>query len=109
MAKETEGTELNKLQRKEARIRIEKYHQEKLIQLQKYIHEGLDQLENGKSDACELDRIIHIYHRQSQELFSFINTYYGSNDSLPTLLAMIDSEENGGQAWEPETEQLPLT
>jgi hypothetical protein len=105
MAKENAGTKLNKLQIKEARIRIEKHHQEKLIQLQGYILEGFNQLENGKIDAFELDRIIHLYHRQSQELYSFIDFYYQSDNRLQELLTIIASEENGGQAWEPKTKQ----
>ncbi len=95
---------LTKAERKEARARIDQYYQNKLFELQKYIYESFGEFYGGKMNAFELDRIIHIYHKQSQELFSFI-TSYNSNDSLRFILAIIDAEERGEWSWQPKTQQ----
>jgi hypothetical protein len=95
---------LTKTERKEARARIDQYYQKKLAELQKYIYESFREFYAGKMNVFELDRIIHIYHKQSQELFSFI-TAYNSNDSLRFILAIIDEEERGEWSWQPKTRQ----
>ncbi|MCE8422562.1 MAG: hypothetical protein J5U17_06755 [Candidatus Methanoperedens sp.] len=95
---------LTKTERKEERARIDQYYQKKLAELQKYIYESFGEFYAGKMNVFELDRIIHIYHKQSQELFSFI-TAYNSNDSLRFILAIIDAEERGEWSWQPKTRQ----
>lgn len=95
---------LTKTERKEARARIDQYYQKKLAELQKYIYESFEEFCAGKMNVFELDRIIHIYHRQSQELFSFI-TAYNSNDSLRFIHAIIDAEERGEWSWQPKARQ----
>jgi hypothetical protein len=92
---------LSKRQAQAGRLRIEQYYQEKLAVLQSHLHEAMNECRRGNITVFELDHIIHVYHTQSQELFSFINMYYGSNSTLPTLLAMIDSEAKGEWLWEP--------
>jgi hypothetical protein len=68
--------ELTKSECKGARIRIEKYHKEKLAKLQQQVAEALEECRNGKLNEFDVDHVIHIYHKQSQGLNSFINTYY---------------------------------
>lgn len=94
---------LNKTERAEARKRIEKYHQKKLADLQKVVFDNSQEFYKGKINAFELDQIIHIYHKQSQELFSFINEYYPTNDGLLIILSFIDAEEKGEWKWIPKT------
>lgn len=98
-----QSQKLSKAERKAARERIEKYHQKKLVELQKVVYDKFEEFYQGQIDAFELDYVIHIYHKQSQELFSFINTYYPSNDRLHIILSFIDEEEQGKWRWKPKT------
>jgi hypothetical protein len=99
-------SQLSKSQAQAARLRIDRYYEEKLAVLQSHLHEAMNECRRGNITVFELDHIIHVYHTQSQELFSFINMYYGSNSTLPTLLAMIDSEAKGEWFWEPTSQSL---
>ncbi|CAG0955636.1 MAG: hypothetical protein OIN86_06585 [Candidatus Methanoperedens sp.] len=75
---------LTKTERKEARARIDQYYQKKLAELQKYIYESFREFyAAGKMNVFELDRIIHIYHKQSQELFFFY--YIDQNKQMTGL------------------------
>ena len=97
--------ELSKEERVLAREKIENYHRKKLAELFEYVLEKGSKYKQGKVDIFEMDHIVHIFHQQSQELFSFINTFYGRNGSLPMILDLIDKEEKGEWKWEPEVEQ----
>ncbi len=95
---------LTKTERKEARARIDLYYQKKLAELQKCIYESFGDFYSGKMNVFELDSTIHIYHKQSQELFSFM-TAYNSNNSLRFILDVIGAEERGEWSWQPKTQQ----
>ena len=99
---------LTKTERVVARNRIENYHQIKLLELLEPIRQALSECDTGKMDVFELEKIIHIHHRQAQELWSFINRYYELNSALPILLAMIDKEEKGEWHWEPKSAKKKL-
>lgn len=45
-----------------------------------------------------MDSIIHIYHRQSQELYSYVNSY-STGSGLPIILRLIEAEEQGDEQW----------
>jgi len=92
-------------ERKAARQKIEDYHQAKLAELQKFVHDKFNEFYAGKINAFELDHVIHIYHKQSQELFSFVNFYYEKNSHLEEFLDFIEKEEKGERCWEPEVKQ----
>ncbi|HUC87581.1 MAG TPA: hypothetical protein VMR95_00330 [Candidatus Binatia bacterium] len=72
-----------------------------MAELMTPVRVALDAFDKGKLNAFELDYIIQVYCAQSKELYNFVNTYYGSNSKLPTLLCMIDSEERGEEVWQP--------
>lgn len=92
---------LTKAERAAARERIGQYHERKLAALQAAVYAALQQCQTGVMDPFALDQVIHEYHRQSQELFTFINTYFPPNVRLPQLLALIDAEERGEWSWQP--------
>lgn len=96
---------LNKTERKEAREKIEEYHKKKLGELMEYVFEKVEEYKKGKIDAFDLDYVIHIFHKQSQELYSFVNTFYPNNSELPKLLQLMKEEEEGVWKWIPRTKQ----
>jgi len=98
---------LTKGERAAARARIEQYHERKLAALQAAVYAAFQQCYAGAIDAFALDQVIHQYHRQSQELFSFINAFFPSNARLLQLLALIDAEEQGEWSWQPQPEARP--
>jgi hypothetical protein len=96
--------DLTKSERKEARIRIDRYYQNKLKELQKYVYEAFERQYAGKLSVSELDHVIYIYRKQSKELFSFVYRS-DSNKDLPIILAFIDVEEKGEWEWQPDIKQ----
>lgn len=100
-----ESQSFDKEQCKAARKAIGDYHKKKLAELQKFVYDKFQDFYAGKIDAFELDHVIHIYHRQSQELFKFVNAFYGENRYLGMILKMIKNEEKGDYCWEPEIKQ----
>ena len=68
--------------------------------------EALEKRHTGELDPFEVDGYIHHYHKQSQELYVYINSQSHSNASLPLWLAAIDADEQGISVWQPAT-KLP--
>ena len=73
--------------------------------MQEFVFQKLNDLHKRKAEVFEIDHIIHVYHKQSQELFKFINTYHTRNSMLSILTEAIKEEEKGIWKWEPETKQ----
>ena len=96
---------LTKQERKLLRERLEKFHQEKLIELQEFIFKRFEDFHKGIINVFDLDRVIHIHHKQSQELFSFVNRYYTSNSMLDLLARMEESQKYDIWSWEPRISQ----
>src|ERR1039458_7050348 len=105
--KEPQPNKLTKIQRQAGRQRVESYHQKKLAELMFPVRQAMDAFDRAKIDAFALDYIIQVYVAQSQELYEFINSYYGSNNKLPELLALIDLEEQGEWSWVAHNTQRP--
>jgi len=78
----------------------------KLASLQQNLFEALEKRHIGELDPFEVDDYIHHYHKQSQELYVYINSQSHSNASLPLWLAAIDADEQGISVWQPAT-KLP--
>jgi hypothetical protein len=97
---------LTSAERGRAREEIELYYARKLTNLQQNLFEALEKRHTGKLDPFEVDEYIHHYHKQSQELHTYINAQSHSNASLPIWLAAIDADEQGIRVWEPAT-KLP--
>ena len=101
----TETRKLTPSERKIVREQIGFYYEKKLAGLQEKLFATLELHTPGKLDPFEIDQYIHLYHRQSQELYKYINYYHSfSNDSLPEWLRDMDDEERGIRVWEPDTE-----
>ncbi|MFW5885189.1 MAG: hypothetical protein ACOCUF_03130 [Patescibacteria group bacterium] len=96
---------LSKEEAKAAREKIEKYHEEKAKELFDYVLVKIKEYEKGEVGIFELNHIIHIYHRQMQELFGYINYFYPSKSKMPILLKLIEEEEKGLGKWEPKIKQ----
>ena len=96
---------LTKAQRIAGRHRMELYHQKKLAELMVPVRQAIDAFDRGEIDAFSLDHTLKLYIRQSRELYSFVNSYYGSNSKLPILLSLIDTEERGEEVRSPKTSE----
>ena len=93
-------------ERARAREEIGLYYARKLTSLQQNLFEALEKRHTGELDPFEVDEYIHHYHKQSQELYVYINSQSHSNASLPLWLAAIDADEQGISVWQPAT-KLP--
>ena len=58
-------------ERRAARERIGRYHEEQLGVLLEHVREGFVQLDAGTIDAFELDDLIYRYKRSAQKLWTF--------------------------------------
>ncbi len=97
---------LTKAERASAREQIELYYAKKLAGLQRHLFEALVRHDTGELDPFEVDEYIHHYHKQSQELYSYMNSRSQSNEHLRLWLALIDEDEQGIRVWQPST-KLP--
>ena len=94
-------------ERATVREQIGSYHAKKLMNLQSNLFEALGIPSPEKQDPFEIEEYIHHYHKQSQELFTYINYAHSfSNASLLGWLREMDEEERGIHIWQPAT-QLP--
>jgi hypothetical protein len=92
---------LTSSERAQAREEIGQYYARKLASLQQNLFEALEKRHTGELDPFEVDEYIHHYHKQSQELYAYINAQSHSNARLPMWLAAIDADERGIRVWEP--------
>ena len=97
---------LTKAERAIAREQIELYYAKKLAGLQRNLFEALVRPDTGELDPFEVDEYIHHYHKQSQELYSYMTSRSQSNEHLPIWLALIDEDQQGIRVWQPST-KLP--
>ncbi len=97
---------LTKAERAMAREQIGLYYAKKLAVLQRHLFEALASHGTGELDPFEVDEYIHHYHKQSQELYSYMNSRSQSNENLRLWLALIDEDEEGIRVWQPST-KLP--
>ncbi|GHO96484.1 hypothetical protein KSF_065320 [Reticulibacter mediterranei] len=95
--------ELTKAERAVAREQIGRYYAKKLAHLQQHLFEALVMRRTEELDPFEIDEYIHRYHKQSQELYVYINTQSHSNASLPIWLEAIEADEQGRNVWQPRT------
>lgn len=61
----------SKAERRAARERVARYHEESLASLISHVSTDLDRYRAGEIDAYEVDETIHHYHRATQELWKF--------------------------------------
>ncbi|HUD07205.1 MAG TPA: hypothetical protein VMR34_04940 [Candidatus Saccharimonadales bacterium] len=85
----------SKSEAKASRQEIEDYWQQKLEEAQASIRKALKEFDKGKINAFDVDHVINEYHKQSKNIYSFLNMYKWSNDNLPKILKMIQEEEKG--------------
>lgn len=95
-----------KAERASARQQINLYYERKLASLQTAIFEAIALDLPGKLNPFEIDEYIHRYHKQSQELYVYMNYRSSSNEALPMWLKAIDEDESGINVWQPKT-RLP--
>ncbi len=95
--------DLTSAERAQAREEIRLYYARKLASLQQNLFEAVEKRHTGELDPFEVDEYIHHYHKQSQELYAYINAQPHSNARLPMWLAAIDADERGVRVWEPGT------
>ena len=86
-----------------AREQIGLYYAKKLAELQQHLFDAIEKRHTGELDPFEADEFIHWYHKQSQELHAYINTWSHSNEHLRLWLALIDEDERGIRVWQPQT------
>ncbi len=96
--------ELSKAERKAAHEKVNAYFERKQAELLEPVLEAIDRYRRREIDVWDVDHIIHIYHRQSQELYSYINSY-STGSGLPIILRLIEAEEQGDEqfTWRPRT------
>jgi hypothetical protein len=95
-----------KADRASVRQMIDRYYERKLTGLQAALLEAISLDGDKKLDPFEIDEHIHRYHKQSQELYIFINNQSPSNAFLPTWLNMIAEDKQGMRVWQPRTKLL---
>ncbi|GHO65498.1 hypothetical protein KSC_043900 [Ktedonobacter sp. SOSP1-52] len=95
--------ELTKAERAIAREQIGRYYARKLASLQQHLFEALEKRDTGELDPFDVDEFIHRYHKQSQELYVYMNAQSSSNANLPFWLKIIEADEQGRNVWQPET------
>jgi hypothetical protein len=94
---------LTKAERDSARQLIGLYYERKLASLQTALFEAISLDVPEKLDPFEIDECIHCYHKQSQELYVYMNYQSSSNVHLPGWLRVIDEDERGIAVWQPKT------
>jgi hypothetical protein len=104
LLKVAETGSLTKKERAQAREQIGAYYAKKLSGLQENLFAVLEKRHTGALDPFEIDAYIHRYHKQSQELYIYMNHRSLSNDNLPRWLRDMDDDERGMRVWQPETE-----
>lgn len=92
-----------KAERASARQHIHRYYERKLASLQRALFEALALNAPEKLNPFEVDEYIHRYHKQSQELYVYMNYRSSSNESLPGWLRIIDADDQGIAVWQPAT------
>jgi hypothetical protein len=97
---------LTKAEQAGAREQIGLYYAKKLADLQQNLFDALEKRHTGELDPFEVDEYIHRYHKQSQELYVYINYQSHSNERLPIWLATIAADDQGERVWRPRT-KLP--
>lgn len=95
-----------KAERTSARQQISLYYERKLASLQTALFEAIQLDSPEKPNPFEIDEYIHRYHKQSQELYVYMNYRSSSNEALPGWLRVIDEDDRGIAVWQPET-KLP--
>lgn len=61
----------DKPERQAARDRVAAYHEASLVELVQHVCAAVDEFQAGSLDVAGLDKVIHQYHRASQELWKF--------------------------------------
>lgn len=92
-----------KAERASVRQLIDQYYERKLAGLQTVLLEAISLDGHRKLNPFEIDEYIHRYHKQSQELYLFINGQSHPNTFLPIWLKIIDEDEQGISVWQPKT------
>lgn len=95
-----------KAERASARQQISLYYERKLVSLQTALFEAIRSASQEKRNPFEIDEFIHCYHKQSQELYVYMNYRSSSNEALPGWLKAIDEDDRGVAVWQPGT-RLP--
>jgi hypothetical protein len=95
-----------KAERASVRQQIRLYYERKLASLQLTLFETIGLGIPEKLNPFEIDEYIHRYHKQSQELYVYMNYRSSSNEALPAWLRAIDEDEQGISVWRPVT-RLP--
>ena len=95
--------DLTSKERARAREEIGAYYARKLASLQQNLFAAIEKRHTGELNPFDVDEYIHRYHKQSQELYSYINAQAHSNARLRLWLAAIDADERGEAVWEPRT------
>ena len=88
------------------RQQISLYYERKLANLQAVLLKAITLDTPGKLSPFEIDEYIHCYHKQSQELYVYLDYRSTSNPVLPMWLKAIDEDERGISVWRPAT-RLP--
>lgn len=92
-----------KAERASARQQISLYYERTLARLQQALFESVLLDSPEKRNPFEIDESIHRYHKQSQELYVYINSHSSSNEALPLWLRVIDEDDQGIAVWQPKT------
>ena len=95
-----------KAERANARQQISLYYERKLANLQTALFEAIQLDAPEKLNPFEIDEYIHRYHKQSQELYMYMNYRSSSNEALLGWLRAIDEDDRGVAVWQPRT-RLP--
>jgi hypothetical protein len=95
-----------KAERASARQQVSLYYERKLASLQTALFEAIQLDSPEKLNPFEIDEYIHCYHKQSQELYVYMNYRSSSNEALPGWLRAIDEDDRGVAVWQPRT-RLP--
>jgi hypothetical protein len=91
---EPRGSRSSKEERRRARALVATYHEAELAGLVEHVAEAIEQYRVGELEVHDVDKMIHRYHKATQELWKFCFRG-GSGAYVETIAATLEMTAEG--------------